>query len=77
VLGLLVAAAVGAALLLGRRPSRSRRRSPAHAAPEDPPAGPGVGGPSFGPEPPPYNFANTDPAVTAITGTPRAPAGVR
>jgi methyl-accepting chemotaxis protein len=94
-LGLLVAVAVAVALLVYTRRTlvTPRRRSPAHAAPEDPPSsgtGPSLGASlsaTFGNEPPAhhlggqpgglYTGAHSDPAVAAIVGPPRSSAGAR
>ena len=89
VLGLLVAVAVGVALLaLTRRtPATPRRRSPAHAAPEDPTpdGGQSLGASlsaTFGNEPlgQPgglYTGPHSDPAIAAVVNTPRSTAGAR
>jgi methyl-accepting chemotaxis protein len=89
VLGLLVAVAVGVALLVfTRRTPAPRRRSPAHAAPEDPTPpdqGASLGASlsaTFGTDQPghlagQYAGPGTDPAVAAVVGPPRPPAGVR
>lgn len=89
VLGLLIAVAVGVMLLVfSRRPQQPRRRSPAHAAPD----APDDGGPSLGASlsatfandppgahsvPPGGLYPGADPAVTAVVGPPRSPAGAR
>ena len=77
-LGVLVAILVGVLFWMRRRPSRAgvdsgnytssgRHSSPVDAGPEAPPGQPY----------PAYPGPGTDPAVSAIVGSPRAPAGVR